>query len=106
MSKDAILNTIRRNLRRVPLPADQAQAAAVYVDPGIVSYTVQLASATRDPGAYGLDDLKPFVSFGASPRGPRRGSVRCCVSTPPTPGATKGTREPTAMEEVAAAAPN
>jgi MoxR-like ATPase len=48
----------------------QAATVAVYVDPGIVSYTVQLATATREPGAYGLAELAPFVSYGASPRGP------------------------------------
>ena len=48
----------------------QTATAAVYVDPGIVSYTVQLATATRVPGTYGLGDLAPYVSFGASPRGP------------------------------------
>ncbi len=48
----------------------QAATVAVYVDPGIVSYTVQLATATRDPAAHGLPELAPFVSYGASPRGP------------------------------------
>jgi MoxR-like ATPase len=31
---------------------------------------VQIAWATRDPEAAGLPDLKPYVSFGVSPRGP------------------------------------
>jgi MoxR-like ATPase len=48
----------------------QTATVAVYVDPGIVSYTVQLATATREPGTYGLAELAPFVSYGASPRGP------------------------------------
>lgn len=48
----------------------QAATAAVYVDPGIVSYTVQLATATRDPASHGLKELAPFISYGASPRGP------------------------------------
>jgi MoxR-like ATPase len=38
----------------------------VYVDPSLVSYAVQLATATRKPG----DALAEYVSFGASPRGP------------------------------------
>ena len=42
----------------------------VYVDPGLISYAVTLASATRDPAAHGLPDLADYVSFGASPRGP------------------------------------
>ena len=42
----------------------------VYVDPTLSRYAVQIASATRDPEAVGLADLKPYVAFGASPRGP------------------------------------
>jgi len=61
---------LRRVLELERLRELQEAADAVYVDPGIISYTVQLATATRDPGAYGLGDLAPFISFGASPRGP------------------------------------
>jgi MoxR-like ATPase len=42
----------------------------VYVDPGLVSYAVTLADATRYPAAHGLADLADYISFGASPRGP------------------------------------
>jgi MoxR-like ATPase len=35
-----------------------------------VSYAVDIATATREPAAHGLPDLAPYVSFGASPRGP------------------------------------
>jgi len=31
---------------------------------------VALATATRDPVAYGLGELVPYIAFGASPRGP------------------------------------
>jgi MoxR-like ATPase len=48
----------------------QKAVFAVYVDPALVSYAVAIAAATRDPGAYGLDGLKDFIAFGASPRGP------------------------------------
>src|SRR5713226_9620532 len=48
----------------------QAAAKTIYVDPGIVSYTVELATATRQPAAHGLDELAGYVAFGASPRGP------------------------------------
>jgi MoxR-like ATPase len=61
---------LRRVLELERLRELQEAAAAVYVDPGIVSYTVQLATATREPATYGLAELAPFVSFGASPRGP------------------------------------
>jgi MoxR-like ATPase len=48
----------------------QRQAAQVYVDPALISWTVDVATATRSPRAHGLDDVADYVSFGASPRGP------------------------------------
>jgi MoxR-like ATPase len=42
----------------------------VYVDPALSRYAVQIARATRDAEAAGLADLKAYVAFGASPRGP------------------------------------
>ena len=45
-------------------------AAEVYVDPALSRYSVQIACATRDPESVGLPELSPYVSFGASPRGP------------------------------------
>jgi MoxR-like ATPase len=61
---------LRRVLELERLRDLQNEAANVYVDPGIVSYTVQLATATREPGKYGLDEMAPYISYGASPRGP------------------------------------
>ncbi len=52
------------------LRALQRTVAGIYVDPGIVSYAVTLATATRRPGDYGLPELGDYISFGASPRGP------------------------------------
>jgi MoxR-like ATPase len=43
---------------------------SVYVDPALSRHAVQLACATRDLAAFGLDELAPYVAFGASPRGP------------------------------------
>lgn len=40
----------------------------VYMDQKIVDYVVDLIRASRDPGKVGLHDLKPLISFGASPR--------------------------------------
>ena len=42
----------------------------VYVDPALARYAVRIATATRDPDSVGLGDLKQYVAFGASPRGP------------------------------------
>ncbi len=48
----------------------QQEVFRVYVDPSLVSYAVTLADATRNPAAHGLGDLAPYISYGASPRGP------------------------------------
>jgi MoxR-like ATPase len=46
----------------------QQQADNVYVDPELMEYAVRLVGATRRPGRYGLSEIAPYVSFGASPR--------------------------------------
>jgi MoxR-like ATPase len=50
------------------LQALQAQCRRCYVDPSLVHYAVKLISATRLPERYGLESIKEFLSFGASPR--------------------------------------
>lgn len=40
----------------------------VYLDEKIEQYIIDLVFATRNPGDYGLPDLKPLIGFGASPR--------------------------------------
>ena len=42
----------------------------MYVDPAVVSYSVTLATMTRAPAEHGLPDIAPYISYGASPRGP------------------------------------
>jgi MoxR-like ATPase len=46
----------------------QRAADLVFVDHAIVEYAVRLVFATRDPAAFGLEDLAPVIEFGASPR--------------------------------------
>src|ERR671918_407873 len=41
---------------------------SVLVDRDMIGYAVALADATRRPREYGLDDIAPYVEFGASPR--------------------------------------
>jgi len=79
-SRDEELTVVRRQLEPPPaleqvlslndLRSLQRTVADVYVDPGIVSYAVSLASATRRPAEVGLPALAEYVAFGASPRGP------------------------------------
>ena len=40
----------------------------IYVDDKIKQYIVDIVSATRDPGRFGIDKLKPLIRYGASPR--------------------------------------
>jgi MoxR-like ATPase len=51
------------------LAALQALTAEVYVDRPIVDYAVALTAATRFPERVGLAAVKPYIAFGASPRG-------------------------------------
>ena len=77
---DEELTVIQRSLAAPPeltqllsiddLRQVQATVRGIYVDPGLISYALQLATATRRPGDFGLPDLARFISYGASPRGP------------------------------------
>jgi MoxR-like ATPase len=40
----------------------------IYMDAKVEQYIVDLVFATRDPKAYGLDDLTDLISYGGSPR--------------------------------------
>ena len=61
---------LRQALTLEELKALQRAALEIYVDPSLVSYAVDLATVTREPAAHGLPDLAPYISYGASPRGP------------------------------------
>jgi MoxR-like ATPase len=77
---DQELTVVARSLEAAPvleqmlsldeLKALQAQAAAVYVDPALISWTVDVATATRRPREHGLNDVADYIAYGASPRGP------------------------------------
>jgi MoxR-like ATPase len=46
----------------------QQVAAAVYVDPSLIDYSVKVVAATRDPASVGVGELTPYITYGASPR--------------------------------------
>jgi MoxR-like ATPase len=79
-SHDEELTVVSRSLEEAPELAQvlsledlqelQREVAAVYVDPALISWTVDVATATRRPKGRGLDDVADYVAFGASPRGP------------------------------------
>lgn len=41
---------------------------AIYLDPKISHYIIDLVFCTREPETHGLEELKPLIQFGASPR--------------------------------------
>jgi MoxR-like ATPase len=61
---------LKQALTLYELRALQRAVAEIYVDPSLVSYAVDIASATRAPAAFGLATLEPYIAYGASPRGP------------------------------------
>ena len=77
---DEELTVVARSLEEAPvleqvlsleeLSGLQARATQVYVDPALISWTVDVATATRRPAEHGLGEIADYVSFGASPRGP------------------------------------
>jgi MoxR-like ATPase len=59
---------VERLLDPADILAARTAIAALYMDQKVVDYIVDLVRATRDPGLVGLNDLKPLVAFGGSPR--------------------------------------
>jgi MoxR-like ATPase len=79
-ARDEELTVVARSLEPPPdlqhvlslddLRTLQGRVGEVYVDPALISYTVSLAAATRRPAEHGVAGIAPYVSYGASPRGP------------------------------------
>jgi MoxR-like ATPase len=61
---------LRQALSLDELRSLQRAVFDIYVDPGLISYSVEIAAATREPAEHGLPQLQEYVGFGASPRGP------------------------------------
>ena len=61
--------TVRTVLDARSLELLQAATPGIYVDPVLVSYAVAIVTATRHPELVGLPHLKPYIAYGASPRG-------------------------------------
>jgi MoxR-like ATPase len=77
---DEELTVVQRSLEAPPvldqvlsleeLKGLQAKVAGVYVDPALISWVVDIATATRRPSERGAPSVAPYVAYGASPRGP------------------------------------
>jgi MoxR-like ATPase len=60
---------VRTVLDGEALAALQAATTEVYVDPAIIAYAISIVAATRRPERVGHPEVKPYIAFGASPRG-------------------------------------
>jgi MoxR-like ATPase len=62
------LQAVQKVLTADQLVALQREVDAVYVDPALIEYAVQLVTATRRPQDFGLKEIQHYLTFGASPR--------------------------------------
>ena len=46
----------------------QKEVKNVHMDDALLEYIIKLITATRNPSEFGLDELKEYIEFGASPR--------------------------------------
>ncbi len=60
----------RQVLEPQVLRGAQELTRRVYVDWRLRDYSVKLASATRRPKDYGVEEVEPYIQYGASPRAP------------------------------------
>lgn len=65
---DGTVRPIQPVLQLEQIAAMQEVVQLIYVDDQVKEYIVNLIRATRDPGAFGLQDLVPLIDYGASPR--------------------------------------
>jgi MoxR-like ATPase len=63
-----VLQAVQRVLTSEQLLDLQREVDRVFVDPALIEYAVRMVTATRNPKAVGLDELEPYLMFGASPR--------------------------------------
>jgi MoxR-like ATPase len=62
------LQTVQEVLTTQELSALQTETERVYADPALIEYAVRMVTATRHPQDYGLEELKIYITYGASPR--------------------------------------
>jgi len=62
------MEQIQPVVNKEDLDAIKKEIDAVHVDEEVEKYMIELVSATRNPEDYGLEEVKDFIQFGASPR--------------------------------------
>jgi MoxR-like ATPase len=63
-----VLQMVQKVLTTEQLLGLQQEVNEVYVDPVLIEYAVKMVTATRKPQDVGLQELAPYIMFGASPR--------------------------------------
>ncbi|MCJ7765383.1 MAG: AAA family ATPase, partial [Thiovulaceae bacterium] len=63
-----VTHKINAVVSKEELAAIKAHIQAIHIDPEVERYMIELVSATRDPAAYGLEEIAEYIQFGASPR--------------------------------------
>ncbi len=59
---------IRTVVDRDELIKMKEEVKKIHIDEEVERYMIELVSATRDPAAYGLEEIDEYIQFGASPR--------------------------------------
>jgi len=67
-----VANSSFREIQQVATLEDleriRQEAMSVHIDEEVEAYIVDLVFATREPSEYGLEDVVPYIEYGASPR--------------------------------------
>jgi MoxR-like ATPase len=63
-----VTQKIEAVVNKEELAAMKAQVKAIHIDTEVEHYMIELVAATRDPAAYGLEEIAEYIQFGASPR--------------------------------------
>ncbi|MSQ61802.1 MAG: MoxR family ATPase [Dehalococcoidia bacterium] len=59
---------VQRVVRLNAVLEARASVRGVHIEEALKNYVLQIILATREPARYGLEELTPLISFGASPR--------------------------------------
>jgi MoxR-like ATPase len=65
---DTKLEVVKPVVTKENISKARASVAKIYMDEKIENYILDIVFASRVPEQYGLQDIKPFLLFGASPR--------------------------------------
>ena len=61
-------NSVKTILTKKDINSIQNEINKISISESIEKYIIELVTATRKPDSIGLEDLKNYISFGASPR--------------------------------------